>query len=199
MASKPTLPGGTAGNPLAATAETAQALSPVLADLENRSQSLGHALTTTFAAALSGSKTLDEALKGLALRLSGIALSAGLKPLETLAGNALSGLMKGLFPAAAEGTAGGVTAFADGGVVAAPSYFPMASGLGLMGEAGAEAILPLKRGADGALGVSMPGGGGGAPSITFNITTPDVQGFRQSEAQIAAMLARTVRRGGRTL
>lgn len=197
MASKPTLPGAGAGTPLSAAAEAAQALSPVLSDLESRSQSLGHALTSTFASALTGSKTLDEALRGLAQRLSGIALSAGLKPLETLAGNALSGLMKGLLPAAAQAPVAGVTAFADGGVVAAPSYFPMASGLGLMGEAGAEAILPLKRGADGALGVAMPGGGSG-PSITFNVTTPDVQGFRQSEAQIAAMLARTVRRGGRT-
>ena len=34
-----------------------------------------------------------------------------------------------------------------------------------MGEAGAEAILPLKRGSNGKLGVSMEGGGGG---VTVN-------------------------------
>lgn len=49
---------------------------------------------------------------------------------------------------------GRVTAFANGGVVSQPTYFPMAGGkVGLMGEAGAEAILPLKRDANGQLGV----------------------------------------------
>ncbi|MEY8838894.1 phage tail tape measure protein [Cribrihabitans sp. XS_ASV171] len=48
---------------------------------------------------------------------------------------------------------GKVTAFADGGVVGGPTMFPMAGGkMGLMGEAGAEAIMPLKR-INGKLGV----------------------------------------------
>ena len=51
--------------------------------------------------------------------------------------------------------------FADGGVVGGPTYFPMAGGkTGLMGEAGPEAIMPLKRGANGKLGVQMEGGSG---------------------------------------
>lgn len=48
----------------------------------------------------------------------------------------------------------------SGTVVSRPTVFPFASGIGLMGEAGAEAILPLKRGPDGKLGVSAQGGGG---------------------------------------
>lgn len=48
---------------------------------------------------------------------------------------------------------GGVQAFASGGVVTRPTPFKFASGgsfkNGLMGEAGPEAILPLKRGSDG--------------------------------------------------
>ena len=68
---------------------------------------------------------------------------------------------------------GGITAFADGGVVSSPTYFNM----GLMGEAGPEAIMPLSRDSQGRLGVNMNGGGtsssGGAvhihgPSITIN-------------------------------
>ena len=56
--------------------------------------------------------------------------------------------------------AGGVQMFADGGVVSSPTAFGMAGGkTGLMGEAGPEAIMPLKRGADGKLGVAMSGGG----------------------------------------
>lgn len=49
---------------------------------------------------------------------------------------------------------GNVKAFANGGVVSQPTYFPMAGGsMGLMGEAGAEAIMPLRRAANGRLGV----------------------------------------------
>ena len=50
--------------------------------------------------------------------------------------------------------------FANGGVVGGPTTFPMAGGkTGLMGEAGPEAIMPLKRGKNGKLGVSAEGGG----------------------------------------
>jgi lambda family phage tail tape measure protein len=48
----------------------------------------------------------------------------------------------------------GLAAFARGGVVFGPTVFPFAGGIGLMGEAGPEAVLPLKRGADGRLGVT---------------------------------------------
>ena len=37
-----------------------------------------------------------------------------------------------------------------------------------MGEAGPEAIMPLKRGSNGKLGVQMEGGGGGGDVITIN-------------------------------
>lgn len=89
-----------------------------------------------------------------------------------------------------------VMPFAQGGVVGAPTYFPLGRGLGLMGERGAEAVMPLARGPDGRLGVRA-GGGGGSPSVTVNITTPDAESFRRSEAQVSAALARAVARGRR--
>lgn len=93
--------------------------------------------------------------------------------------------------------------FAKGGVVAAPTYFPLpgsASGTGLMGEAGAEAILPLSRDARGRLGVSALGDApGGAPSIVFNVETRDAESFLRSEAQVATMVARAAGRGRRGL
>jgi len=47
-----------------------------------------------------------------------------------------------------------IQAYADGGVVGGPTMFPMSGGkTGLMGEAGPEAIMPLKRGKNGKLGV----------------------------------------------
>ncbi|WP_246692034.1 hypothetical protein [Methylobacterium sp. WL1] len=67
---------------------------------------------------------------------------------------------------------GQVQPFAAGGVVAAPTYFPMANGTGLMGEAGPEAILSLNRGPDGRLGVAAGGGAARPVSVTVNIATP---------------------------
>jgi len=56
---------------------------------------------------------------------------------------------------------GNLVPYADGGVVGGPTYFPMNDGrTGLMGEAGPEAIMPLKRGKDGKLGVQAEGGAG---------------------------------------
>lgn len=56
---------------------------------------------------------------------------------------------------------GAPMAFANGGLVTEPTVFPMANGgVGLMGEAGTEAIMPLQRDAQGRLGVSAEGGGG---------------------------------------
>ncbi|OKO99383.1 phage tail tape measure protein [Xenorhabdus eapokensis] len=58
-------------------------------------------------------------------------------------------------------------------VVSTPTYFAFAKGAGLMGEAGPEAIMPLKRSADGSLGVRAifpTGNMGGAPNIQVYIT-----------------------------
>ncbi len=46
-----------------------------------------------------------------------------------------------------------VTAYAQGGVVSSPTAFPMVGGVGIMGEAGPEAIMPLTRTSGGDLGV----------------------------------------------
>ncbi len=91
-----------------------------------------------------------------------------------------------------------VTPFATGGVIASPRYFPMQGGLGVAGEAGPEAILPLTRGADGRLGVRA-GRRRQAINVTFNVTSPDAASFRRAEAEVSAMLARAVARGQRGL
>lgn len=52
---------------------------------------------------------------------------------------------------------GGVQFFAKGGIVDRPTAFGMSGGLGIMGERGSEAILPLRRGSDGSLGVEASG------------------------------------------
>jgi hypothetical protein len=65
----------------------------------------------------------------------------------------------GAFAKGAIFSGGNVVPFARGGVVSRPTIFPMAKGrVGLMGERGPEAVVPLRRTADGKLGVSGTGG-----------------------------------------
>jgi phage-related minor tail protein len=71
----------------------------------------------------------------------------------------------------------------------------MRGGAGLMGEAGLEAIMPLKRGADGRLGVAATQA---APvQVTMNISTPDAASFQRSQSQIAAQMSRALHMGRR--
>lgn len=75
--------------------------------------------------------------------------------------------------------AGGTISDYANRVVSTPTYFNLgtrinafARGAGVMGEAGAEAIMPLRRGADGRLGVEMYRDDAGKPSsgaVTVNI------------------------------
>ncbi len=70
---------------------------------------------------------------------------------------------------------GTVVPFARGGIVSRPTLFPMANGAGLMGEAGPEAVMPLRRGRDGKLGVAS-GGGGQAPPPNVNVAIHEAPG-----------------------
>ncbi len=175
-----------------------------LGDLSTKATSFGSALTQAFRGAVGGGKSFDGVLRQLGQRISTIALDAALKPLTNLAGGLFGQILGGIGGAGGQagtaGTGGRILPFAKGGVVRSPSFFPTGGQMGLMGEAGAEAILPLKRGADGSLGVAMQGGSArGGPSIVFNVSTPDAPSFRRAEVQIQAMLARAAQRGQRGL
>ena len=172
-----------------------------LDNLRSLAGSFGTQLTGALRTAAVSGRSLDDILRRVALNLAGMALGQGMAPLQNLASGFLSGAVGALskaLPFEKGGVPGRIVPFADGGIVSEPTYFGFGRGLGLMGEAGAEAILPLARGPDGRLGVSSPGGG--APvNITFNVTATDATSFRKSEAQISGMLARAVGRGMRTL
>lgn len=149
-------------------------------------------------------KSVGDVFRSLALNLSNLVLRAALRPLEQGIGSLLSGLLSGGGAGVLGFANGGVlqrsmpVPFAKGGVIGSPVTFPLAGGMtGLAGERGAEAILPLARGADGRLGVAAQGGGGAR--IVINVATPDAESFRRSETQIAAMVARAAALGQRNL
>jgi len=87
----------------------------------------------------------------------------------------------------------GTQFFAAGGVVSAATAFGMAGGkMGVMGEAGPEAIMPLKRDSKGNLGIVAQGGGGGLNIGSINISvqggqTNDETGKVVSQAVVNAM------------
>ena len=84
----------------------------------------------------------------------------------------------------AYGGNGKITAFASGGVVSAPTLFNYAGGTGLMGEAGAEAIMPLKRDSKGNLGVASEGGQSKVVNVSMTVIAKDVDSFRRSQSQV---------------
>lgn len=165
-------------------------MSEGLARLSREAASFSSAVTGAFRSAVAGGRAFDDVLRDLALRFATIAFDAAMRPLSNAIGAAFAGL--------GGAGSGGPRLFARGGIVDGPTLFPLAGGMGLAGEAGAEAILPLSRGADGRLGVRTDGGSRPV-SVTVNVTTADAESFRRSEAQVTAMLARAVGRGRRGL
>jgi len=126
----------------------------------------------------------------------------GLQNLLTPGASGLGGLLK---------VAGGLNptvGFANGGIVNRPTMFTFANGgagqLGLMGEAGPEAIMPLRRGRDGRLGVQSAGGG--AVNVTVNVdasgtqaqgSNPKANAFGKAiSAAVQAEIIRQKRPGG---
>jgi phage-related minor tail protein len=92
---------------------------------------------------------------------------------------------------------GNVAKFALGGIVNTPTAFQFASGgafhKGLMGEAGPEAIMPLKRDSQGRLGVS----GGRGVSVNY---APVIQiDSRTDRAEVHAIVSRAVKQGNADL
>lgn len=166
------------------------------------STSVGSGLRRAFDGLVFDGMKLSDALQGVARSMTGAVYNMAMQPVQKALGGAIAGglaqVAGALRPFAAGGSfaQGRVMPFAQGGVVQGATPFAMRGGLGLMGEAGPEAILPLARGADGRLGVQAAGGGR-AVNVTMNITTPDVQGFQRSQAQIAAQMSRALAQGQR--
>jgi phage-related minor tail protein len=164
-----------------------------LRDLDRTASAFARTMTSAFAVSATGARSFDDVLKSVVLRFSDLAVRLAFKPVESALANAFSGLFGGM-----AGANGAIKPFAAGGIIGTPTYFPLAQGgLGLAGEAGPEAIVPLSRGSDGRLGVAMAGASSPA-SIVVNIATPDAESFRRSEAYVTGQIARAVARGQRT-
>ena len=175
-----------------------------MADAAKLGTKLGASLATAFEGIAFKGKSLTSVLASLTQSISHMVLASAFKPL----GQGLVGGFSNLFAGdpfggglgdQLAGFGGGAlpVPFAKGGVISQPTTFPLGSGTGLAGERGPEAIMPLARGPDGRLGVA--GAGSAGPAITFHVSTPDLESFRRSETQIAALLSRALAQGDRNL
>lgn len=94
--------------------------------------------------------------------------------------------------------ANGIIPFANGGIFDSPTLFKFAKGgamaNGVLGEAGPEAIMPLRRGPDGQLGVAAGGGGGGTTNISIAVDASGTkaQGDQGKSGALARDLAAVV-------
>lgn len=170
-----------------------------LAEADRLSRGFGSAFARALDQAIVRGKSFSDVIRTLGLRLSSLALNAAFKPIE----QGFAGMLQNLFGGLAGGGSGGgstlnVMPFAKGGVVATPSYFPLGNALGVAGERGAEAILPLARGSDGRLGVRAENTQRPV-AVNVNISAQDAASFRRSEAYVSGMIARAVARGERSL
>lgn len=159
------------------------------------SRNIQDALGDTLVRTLKGDfESIGDLWKDLLLRMVAQATAARLN--EALFGASGSGgvfgtILTALFSAKgnAFGPGGQITPFASGGVVNSPTLFGFGGGrLGVMGEAGPEGVLPLKRGRDGKLGVAAQGGG---VTIVNNVSS----GVSRSEMLSALSLVSQSLRG----
>tara|TARA_R100001591_G_scaffold3707_1_gene8731 strand:- start:424 stop:2574 length:2151 start_codon:yes stop_codon:yes gene_type:complete len=87
----------------------------------------------------------------------------------------------------------GIVPYRKGGIVSSPTMFKFGgSNLGIMGEAGPEAILPLQRGKGGKLGVIAQGGGAVNVTVNVDATSSSVEGDEQNANEFGEQIATAV-------
>lgn len=128
-------------------------------------------LTNAIMGLIDGTKSLSQSLSGVLRQVGSMFLQFGIRSLLPFAKG-------GVF------AQNNVVPFAYGGVVNKPTLFPMARGMGLMGEAGPEAIMPLRRGRGGRLGVEAAGGGMTTVNVSVDASGSSVQGDSAQASQL---------------
>ena len=141
----------------------------VFKELQDAIEGWGRASTEAMVEfAFTGKASVSDMVSSIAKDLARMAIQQSVtKPLFNWIASAASTM----FTANANGgvyDSPGLSAY-SGQIVSTPTIFPFAKGIGLMGEAGPEAILPLSRGADGKLGVRAGGSTTGDVNISITI------------------------------
>ena len=155
-----------------------------LTETEKLVKSIENTLATSMASAIEGlidgTKSLSESLSGVLRQVASLLLNFGTKA-----------LVGSFFADGGVVAQNKIVPFASGGVVNKPTIFPMANGMGLMGEAGPEAIMPLRRGANGKLGVEASGGVGNVV-VNVDAAGSNVQGDQPNAKALGSAIGAAV-------
>ena len=132
-------------------------------------------LTNAIMGLVEGTKSLGESLSNILKQVGTMFIQFGIRSLLPFADGGVI-------------NQGKVTPFAYGGVLNKPTLFPMANGMGLAGEAGPEAIMPLRRSKSGRLGVEAAGGGSTTVNVSVDASGSQVQGDSAQASQLGAAI-----------
>ena len=136
--------------------------------LEQVKDTLADQMTSAIEGLIDGTKTLGQSLSGLLRTFGSMFLRSG-----------IGSFFSNIFPSAKGNVfaQNGIVPYAKGGYVGRPT-------MALMGEAGPEAVLPLRRGRGGRLGVETSGGGVGSVTVNVDATGSAVEGNDAQASQL---------------
>ena len=136
--------------------------------LDQVKDTLANQMTSAIEGLIDGTKTLGESLSGLLRTFASMFLRSG-----------IGSLVSNIFPSAKGNVfaQNGIVPYAKGGYIGRPT-------MALMGEAGPEAVLPLRRGRGGRLGVETSGGGVGSVTVNVDATGSAVEGDDAQASQL---------------
>ena len=137
---------------------------------------LANQMTSAIEGLIDGTKSLGESLSGLLKTFASMFLRAG-----------MGSLIGQIFPSAKGNVfaQNGIVPYAKGGYIGRPT-------MALMGEAGPEAVLPLRRGRGGRLGVETSGGGVGSVVVNVDASGTRAQGDNQSAKALGSAIGAAV-------
>jgi TP901 family phage tail tape measure protein len=146
--------------------------------LDTIAQGIGQSFADAFTDMVIGARSAAEAMEDLARSIAALVVQ------QTIAQPIAAGISSLILSP----FTGGVPAFqfAKGGVIGGPTFYRD----GLVGEAGPEAVLPLRKMGDGTLGV---GGNSGGVTVQMTVNTADANSFRASTGQILSELTSRLR------
>ena len=135
--------------------------------LEQVKTTLADQMTSAIEGLIDGTKTLGQSLSGLLRTFASMFLRSGVGRLVDLIPSAKGNVF----------AQNGIVPYAKGGYISRPT-------MALMGEAGPEAVLPLRRGRGGRLGVETSGGGVGSVTVNVDATGSVVEGDDAQASQL---------------
>jgi tape measure domain-containing protein len=144
--------------------------------LDQIKDTLANQMTSAIEGLIDGTKSLSESLSGLLKTFASMFLRSG-----------VGSLVSQIFPSAKGNVfaRNGIVPYAKGGYIGRPT-------MALMGESGPEAVLPLRRGRGGRLGVETSGGGVGNVVVNVDASGSSVQGNEPDANQLGRVIGQAV-------